>query len=584
MKKVVWFIGFFACMFLCVNNAQASGFSYADGWFDQNSGKYTIAPGYEAILDNNLSTGVSLITGKKIEISFKANITVESLAFYLKSEGNSSFADLKLIFYKDNQKVHENRFRDANGYIQFAPPVSFNKIVFESYGSFTSMFISEFEVFDQDTLVPAEFKSISAGYEHVDVSVIIPKDAKSVSFYVDGVNTGSTKKSDFKISGLKTNTEYEIAIASVYESGVSRKVKTKIKTKQIPEIKDEMIKIIDLTSSSATLEFNLKEIDVAPKTIIIEKSDGSKVQELKVWGTDNVLRYTLQNLNYDTEYKYNVKFLYKDDVVRMKKISFQTSTPNKEVERLTATSTNTNVELSWKMPKYKDLDVARIYRKKNATGFLKRMFKSSDAYEEIFETNGTTFKDLTVKADTEYTYKVTTVDKSGNETKGETVVIKTKKMNVSGGEVEKDPNGDYVITWTSPTKGKIKVLVGRVEYAIVPASDKKIVIPKDKMKFDILGNPEVLLIPIDEDGNEGESSKPSAGEGTGNGGGIGDIIGGGEANKVLNPTNVLKGGMELIKVIGGFILLGLAFLVVPRLVKVIRNSFDKPSNSKRRVG
>ncbi len=155
-------------------------------------------------------------------------------------------------------------------------------------------------------------------------------------------------------------------------------------------------------------------------------------------------------------------------------------------------------------------------------------------------------------------------------------------MGASGGGIEKDPNEDYVITWTNPITGKMKVLVGGKQYAIVPASDKKIVIPKDKMVFDLIGNPDVQLVPIDENGNEGIPSKPG-GSGVGNGGGIGDIVGGGEVGKVVNPENTLKGGVELLKVIGGFILLGLSFLVVPRLIKLIRNSFDTKTTSKRRV-
>nr|WP_011154341.1 hypothetical protein [Lysinibacillus sphaericus]AAP86225.1 LP1G.08 [Lysinibacillus sphaericus] len=263
----------------------------------------------------------------------------------------------------------------------------------------------------------------------------------------------------------------------------------------------------------------------------------------------------------------NHNIIILDDVVNIEAL--------KEVTNLTAIPTAQDVSLKWKMPEYKELEKARIYRQKTDVGLFVRMFRSASTYEPLFETNGTTFKDLTVKADTEYTYKVTTVDTNDNESEGKTIKIRTKKMSVSGGGTEKDENGDYTITWTSPTTGKIKVLVGGKEYAVVSASDKKIVIPKNKMEFDILGNPDVQLIPIDEDGNEGLPSKPGAGEGTGNGGGIGDIVGGSDLADLLSPSNLLKAGMGLVALVGSILLIRMAFILAPKLIRLIRNALKK---------
>jgi len=90
------------------------------------------------------------------------------------------------------------------------------------------------------------------------------------------------------------------------------------------------------------------------------------------------------------------------------------------------------------------------------------------------------------------------------------------------------------------------------------------------MKFDLIGLPDVQLIPIDEDGNEGVPSKPG---GSGTGGGIGDVVGGEAIGKIINPENLLVVVMALLLLIGGFILLALAFELVPKFVKMIRNAF-----------
>ena len=231
------------------------------------------------------------------------------------------------------------------------------------------------------------------------------------------------------------------------------------------------------------------------------------------------------------------------------------------------------------MPLYDDLQFARIYRKKDNSEFgakLKALFVNDDGYIPLFETNGTNFKDLTVASDTAYTYKVTTVDNADNETLGITVKTKTPKMSVGGGGTNIDENGDYLITWESPVTGKIKVLIAGKEHAIVPAADKKIIIPKDKMKFDLLGIPDVQLIPIDDSGNEGIPSKPG-------GGGIGDIIGGGDTAAEITPENTLDMAVGLFLLVGGFLLLGMSFWLVPKLIRLIRQALGN-KNGQTEIG
>lgn len=102
-----------------------------------------------------------------------------------------------------------------------------------------------------------------------------------------------------------------------------------------------------------------------------------------------------------------------------------------EVKNLTVKSTDKRADLSWdNPPKY--FDKAIIYRKTLGTnetasimdlfGPMKVYAATDGDYEPLFETNGTTFSDLTVKEQTDYEYKVTT-EWNGMESDG--VIVKT---------------------------------------------------------------------------------------------------------------------------------------------------------------
>ncbi len=578
-KKVVWFIGLFVCLFICVSNAQASGFSYADGWFDNNKGQYTVSPTTAStILDNNLNTGYVLKSRESnpVEITLNDAVEVEALTFYVNGESDNA-SSIRFIFYNKGVQVFEKRFTEVSSYVTLEPSVKFDKIRISNPAGTTSYdysFLREIEFFDKDSYPVVANIKVNEGYNDATVSYDLPDGALSASFYLNEVYVGSESTGKYTLKNLKSNTEYTLGITTVYKDGISRMITTPFKTKAIPDLPSEFVTVESVTDTTANIFIGISKLPILPKKIVIYDKDNKVVDEYIVM-TNVDMRPTIRNMEAGTKYTYRIEAVYQDEVKKSIDLEIQTVEANREVKELTATATSKDINLTWKMPDYKGLDVARIYRQKEDVGMFKRLFMASSNYEPIFETNGTTFKDLTVKADTEYTYKVTTVDTKGNETDGKTVKVRTKKMTVSGGGAEKDENGDYVITWTSPTTGKIKVLVGGKEYAIVSASDKKIVIPKDKMAFDILGNPDVQLVPIDEDGNEGLPSKPGAGEGTGNGGGIGDIVGGSDLADLLSPSNLLKAGMGLVALVGAILLLRMAFVLAPKLIRLIRNALKK---------
>lgn len=548
--------------------AEESGWDFADGWFDKNPGKFT-APA--EIYDNNLETGLWGPVNGSITIDFDEPIT-GVLGLYVWCQGGSA-SGIRFIT-ADNQETTWGCGMTGYTAYKIVDPVIRIEIFATNYNQ---VFLYEFDIFNETAKEPVEnLKVIKKDFKNVDVGWDFPSDAKEASIYLDGKLIAKTPTTTYKISNLQPNQEYVIGVSAVYENGESKTTDLTVKTNGIPEITGDFVEVKNLLQNSATLRFKVSELSVPPQKILLQYDGKNEV--VSIYSHADMER-VLNNLKIDTEYTVKVQLDYGDGFLTNEiAVDFHTLPPTKEVIDLKAKPTAQSVSLEWKMPTYSQLDFARIYRKKENEGAFQTMtafFSMGDGYDPLFETNGTTFKDLTVSSDTEYTYKVTTVDQLGNETTGVTVKAKTPKMSVGGGGVETDENDDFVITWETPTTGKIKVLVGDQEYTTVQATDKKITIPKNAMKFDLLGKPDVKLIPIDENGNEGLPTKP----GGSSSGGLGDVVGGGIAAADLNANNLLKISVGLLAAVGGFILLALAFRVVPKLVRMIKGAFEAKRNS-----
>ena len=168
--------------------------------------------------------------------------------------------------------------------------------------------------------------------------------------------------------------------------------------------------------------------------------------------------------------------------------------------------------------------------------------------------------------DTNYTYKITATYVDGFETTGLTKSVKTDKEPVPeiiGGVFEKKANGDYEFTWEEPIIGKVKILIDGKDYKIVNASDKKILIPKSDMVYDFFENPKVSLQPIGEYGAVGQVTNP---------------IPLNPASGVSNPLStkdLIGTGINLLWIVGPFLLLALVFLLVPKLRNLVFRSFRK---------
>lgn len=244
--------------------------------------------------------------------------------------------------------------------------------------------------------------------------------------------------------------------------------------------------------------------------------------------------------------------------------------PLKDVLNLETKVSSNRVDLSWELPNFDEFKHVNIYRDEvNEIKTLEPAPASYKASTKIFETNGTYFNDLTVKPKTTYEYTLTTTD-GKEESEGVTVQATTPKApldEVGGVESEKQENGDYLFKWTSPTKGDVQIYVGGKKYKKVPANDGKILIPKGDLKFNAFGDPDVTLQAIDEDGEEGAIISP-----------------GGSLDVPFTPSDIIKSGNGLFALIAPFVLLGLSFLLVPRIIKLIRNSNNSASVKSGRTG
>lgn len=334
------------------------------------------------------------------------------------------------------------------------------------------------------------------------------------------------------------------------------------------------INIDDVTSSSISLSFDYdKQDDFSHVELSIE--------EIGIFTTTGN-NFTFENLKPDTEYKIYATVVnslgIKSNPMIITVKTLEPPPPEFEIKNLKAEPAFNRVDLSWSNPDYEGFHHVRIYRKDNVSTrnpFMQLLFglvvyADDDDFKPIFETNGTYFNDLIVEPDSSYEYKLTTNSEDGMfESQGVTIKVTTPPEpppEMGGVDFGENEKGDYVYKWTSPTTGKVKILVGGKEYATVPASDGQITIPKDDMKYTIMGNPDVRLIPISESGKEGKPLNPNL-----------PFSG---VDLPFGAKDLLTSSMSLLWLLAPFILLVLALVYAKKIIAVIRKAAN---NNKRQV-
>lgn len=535
---------------------------YRNGLFDiMPKTMYTITNTKIAAIDNDLVSAATLSPSEsnKIRINFNRDVTVNAIYFHSTVRSNYRF-------YKDGSQIFVyNTGNEIQQKYDLITPITINSILIEVDGNVAGT-IREFEIFgeinvDYIAISELEVKEITQRAANVTYKNPDSEFFKDVEVILNDNSVYRGSNAAVYLSDLSPNTEYKVTVRAHYQDG--NYIDTHYSFTTTKETIPPTIENI-----AAVFEKNNGEINL---TYQIKNQDYVKIYKDNKLIADNVTAssYTDKNIEENKTYVYKVvavnEFGQSDSSVTIE----TTVDPPKQIEvtNLRAVPKDYRVDLSWTLPQYEDFHHVKIYRakKQEPSNFLMRMasffMASEPVFDPIFETNGTYLNDLTVLPDNQYTYKLTSVDTNDVESDGITIDVQTLKSKIAGESQEKNENGDFIYKWETPTNGNVKVLIGGVEYATVPASDKQITIPKaDAGTLDVLGNPDITLVPISEEGKEGVVVAPGKGNSS-------------LDKSDLTAANLLKAGVALLGVVGAFVLLGLAFRFVPKLVDLIRNTF-----------
>lgn len=277
-----------------------------------------------------------------------------------------------------------------------------------------------------------------------------------------------------------------------------------------------------------------------------------KATSYKVTGLTNGIKYTFRVTTVD-------KSGNESDGVT---ITATPQEPGREITQLKATAKHDRVDLSWQNPKRADFELVRIYRKEIAETGLRFLpvAHAEDDYKELFETNGTFFRDMTVEPETSYEYKLTTVT-GGQESVGVTVQVTTPPIpppSTGGTTIIRHENGDVTVRWT-PQPGKMIIEIDGAEYTRVDAQLGEYTIPAADIPVDEHGRPaEIRLIPVAPNGDTGTPIVINPG---------GWLIA-----LPFGAKELLEAGIDLLAVFGPIILLVLVLWYVRPIMRLLRQS------------
>ncbi|QGH32597.1 hypothetical protein GI584_00185 [Gracilibacillus salitolerans] len=369
MKKIIFMLIVALTLSLIpLSSVFASTYDYHDGLLDDSENiADTNLPG--GGYDNDLNTGTGTTYRGTWFIEFVNPVDI--IAYYIEGTGGNG---AWRFYFHDGTEIVLNDYAKY-GYFEFDQVFSgVERIEIEHDGSSYNL-IKEVDFFSaptDDLTPPGEVSnlSINEGYNSLNLSWSNPNDDdfSVVNIYQDDVLIKEGLKDDqsYKVNDLEDNTTYHFKITTVDIFGNESEGKT---------IEGTTLEIVD--------------------------SDGDGIPD------------------HEDEYP--------DDPENIPPPETTDEVP--EVENLEIEATPERVDLSWKKP-LRYFGKATIYRKTTGTvtsfnmndlnPFAAQTVYAAEDYEPLFETNGTTFADLSVNENDEYEYKVTNTYE-GIESRGVTV-------------------------------------------------------------------------------------------------------------------------------------------------------------------
>jgi hypothetical protein len=538
------------------------------------------------VTDNNESTA---------EVIGKVNSAYDTI--YASLSGTPTITDYQLKANSANIKIKyynssKNLIREIsnpviNGTKTSITPVSNVAYVsLENTSSTNEYIVYEFDVFGAviDTIPPANVSNLTASNitdTGFTLSWIKPSDNdySKAEIYLNNelftVLSGSVQTYPF--TGLSSETSYSVKIVSLDNTGNKSNGSTiTVKTNMTPDT-SAPANVTNLTGvqthNSIRLTWTNPEDQDFAKVRVYE--DGVYRKSVTAAEGSNAF---FDNLNPETEYTFKVTSV---DTTGNESLGTTIAVMTlplpvvKDLKNVDANAKYDRVKLSWELPESEYFHHVNIYRKViKEESFLKSLFSlgtihvsaadTADGYKPMFETNGTYWTDLTVEPDTGYEYKLTTENTDSRESTGITVQVETPqepKPKIEEASFTPNENGDYVVSWSDPTTGNVKIKVGGKEYKTVPSSLKTYTIPKSDLTYTSIGDPDITIQPVTERGTEG------------------DVVSSPKTNLPFTAKDLVESGNGLLWLIGPFLLLALALLLVPKFRALILAAFSGKGKS-----
>jgi hypothetical protein len=406
--------------------------------------------------------------------------------------------------------------------------------------------------------------SAPTGYSGVTLS--------GYKIYVDNVlkHTASPSSSSYSLTGLTADTSYTVKVVVSYSDGTETTGITKVFNTLIPEDETAPANVTNLVATPTFNSISLKWTNPTDQDFAKVNVYEDGIYKKSVTATEGSSA-NFSNLDPDTTYSFkvtSVDFTGNESSGAVIEVKTLPLPEVKKIKDLEATSKFDRVKLSWTLPESEYFHHVNIYRKVvEEESFFESLFSlgeikvyaAEEEYKPMFETNGTYWTDLTVEPETKYEYKLTLENVDGREsTEAAVIQVETPeepKPVLKGAEFQAETNGDYVVKWAEPTTGNIKIMVGGKDYKTVPANLKTYTIPKTDLAYTAVGDPDVIIQPVTERGTEGE------------------VVSSPKMNLPFSAKDLVESGNGLLWLVGPFILLALAFLLVPKFRELILAAF-----------
>lgn len=531
-------------------------------YVDSRGGQYN-NPKVTVTTDGDLSTSLSIFPRSHITYTFDEPVSFDR---YYIIGGNSDTYMYISYFGSDRTDSISKVWGRAPGSIKSLGKVYSNvKSVRLKQNSAVAVNINAFEVYYAEDLEPPAVPSgLTAQTD--DETVILswkPNNDGDFSYYViyrDGVRIGTSQEPNYSISGLVNGQEYIFQVSAVDLSGNESNKSSGIGVvpNYPPPKAPTGLSVIRSQDENIEIKWNENEENYVAGYVIYITGPGI-IQEMYTTNT----RYSITGLKNESNYTIQVSAVdttgresEKSEPVSVTVID--TVPPSAPI--LTGTHGNEMALLDWSLPPEDDVFEYALYRDGERIGTTR---------ERKYTVEGLT-------NDQEYVFQVAAIDKSGNESRKSNELRITPREDttppvVPSGLTAKAGDGSVSLSWKANTEDDdflgfyIYIDGKRWNDRPLPQNGQVISGLKNGQEY------RFSVSAVDISGNESERSQevtatpksmPAPGTGINP-----DAIHWG-----LTPADIISNGGTIVLSLSLFVLLGIAVMYVPSLIRLIREA------------